>query len=65
MDNYVERAKNYKTKNKYRTDKLIDNTSSSSSKCKRTEYYEEYIPGNRLYPGYVRSYEKMLEIPCD
>ncbi len=65
MDNYVERAKNYKTKNKYRKDKLIYNTSSSSSKCKRTEYFEEYIPGNRLYPGYVRSYEKILEIPCD
>ena len=65
MDNYVERAKNYKTKNKYKKDKLIDKTSLSSSKCKRTEYYEEYIPGNRSNPGYVRSYEKMLEIPCD
>ena len=61
MDNYVERAKNYKTKNKYRKDKLIDKTSSSSSKCKRTEYYEEY----GLYPVWKTSYEKMLEILCD
>ena len=32
--------------------------------CTRTEYREEYIPGSKSNPGYVRSYEVDLEIPC-
>ena len=32
--------------------------------CTRTEYREEYISGTRLRPGYVRSYEVDVEIPC-
>ena len=33
--------------------------------CTRTEYREEYIPGTKSNPGYVRSYEIDVEIPCD
>ena len=32
--------------------------------CTRTEYREEYIPGNKTNPGYVRNYEVDIEIPC-
>ena len=32
--------------------------------CTRTEYREEYIPGTKSSPGYVRSYEVDVEIPC-
>ena len=33
--------------------------------CTRTEYREEYIPGTKSNPGYVRSYEVDVEIPCN
>ena len=29
-----------------------------------TEYREEYIPGTKSNPGYVKSYEIDVEIPC-
>ena len=32
--------------------------------CTRTEYREEFIPGTKLNPGYVRNYEVEVEIPC-
>ena len=32
--------------------------------CTRTEYREEYIPGTKSSPGYVRNYEVDVEIPC-
>ena len=32
--------------------------------CTRTEYREEYIPGTKSSPGYVRNYEIDVEIPC-
>lgn len=32
--------------------------------CTRTEYREEYIPGTKSNPGYVRSYEIDVEVPC-
>ena len=32
--------------------------------CTRTEYREEYIPGTKSSPGYVRNYEIDIEIPC-
>ena len=32
--------------------------------CTRTEYREEYIPGTKASPGYVKSYEIDVEIPC-
>ena len=32
--------------------------------CTGTEYREEYIPGTRSNPGYVRNYEVDVVIPC-
>ena len=32
--------------------------------CTRTEYREEYIPGTKSSPCYVRNYEIDVEIPC-
>ena len=32
--------------------------------CTRTEYREEYIPGTKSNPGYVRNYEVDVVIPC-
>ena len=39
-------------------------TAPKSVTCTRTEYREEYIPGTRSTPGYVKSYEVDVEIPC-
>ncbi len=33
--------------------------------CTRTEYREEYIPGTKSNPGYVKSFEVDIEIPCN
>ncbi len=33
--------------------------------CTRREYREEYIPGTKASPGYVRNYEIDVEIPCN
>ena len=45
---------------------LIEATASTpkSVTCTRTEYREEYIPGTKSSPGYVRNYEVDVEIPC-
>ena len=39
-------------------------TIPKSVTCTRTEYREEYIPGTKSNPGYVKSYEVDVEIPC-
>tara|TARA_B100000459_G_C8411656_1_gene129191 strand:- start:64 stop:417 length:354 start_codon:yes stop_codon:yes gene_type:complete len=39
-------------------------TTPKSVTCTRTEYREEYIPGTKSDPGFVRSYEVDVEIPC-
>ena len=33
-------------------------------KCFRYEYREDYIPGNSSSPGYVKSYQEKVAIPC-
>ena len=38
---------------------------SSSQKCYRSEYREEYIPGSEDNPGYVRAWKETIEYPCD
>ena len=38
---------------------------STSRKCTREEYREEYIPGTRDNPGTVRSWTERIEVPCD
>jgi len=35
------------------------------NKCFRYEYKEEYIPGNSMSPGYVKSYHEKVSIPCN
>ena len=35
------------------------------NKCFRYEYREKYIPGNSMYPGYVKSYREKVSIPCN
>ena len=42
---------------------LIASTPKSVT-CTRTEYREEYIPGSKSSPGFVRNYEVDVEIPC-
>jgi len=34
------------------------------NKCFRYEYREQYIPGNSISPGYVKSYKEKVSIPC-
>ncbi len=37
---------------------------SSSRTCFKTEYREEYVPGTADDPGYVKSWNETLEVPC-
>jgi|TARA_B100001029_G_scaffold81095_1_gene66587 hypothetical protein len=37
---------------------------STSRNCFKTEYREEYIPGNADNPGYVQSFHETIEVPC-
>ena len=34
------------------------------NKCFRYEYREQYFPGNSMSPGYVKSYQEKVSIPC-
>ena len=45
---------------------LLDLKASTpkSVTCTRTEYREEYIPGTKSSPGYVRNFEVDVEVPC-
>jgi len=38
---------------------------SSSRTCLKTEYREEYVPGTRENPGYIKTYNETVEVPCD
>ncbi len=42
----------------------VNATIPKSVTCTRTEYREEYIPGTKSNPGFVKSYEVDVEIPC-
>ena len=37
---------------------------SASRNCFKTEYREDYIPGNADNPGYVQSFHETVEVPC-
>tara|TARA_B100000700_G_scaffold138972_1_gene155056 strand:- start:866 stop:1246 length:381 start_codon:yes stop_codon:yes gene_type:complete len=37
---------------------------SSTRTCTRNEYREEYVPGTRSDPGYVKKWEETVEVPC-
>ena len=38
---------------------------ANENKCFRYEYREQYIPGNSMSPGYVKSYKEKVSIPCE
>ena len=38
--------------------------STSKRRCLREEYREEYVPGTKNRPGYVRNWIEQVEIPC-
>ena len=38
---------------------------SSSRTCLKTEYREEYVPGTRQNPGYIKTYNETYEVPCN
>ena len=37
---------------------------TTSKTCYRETYREEYIPGTKEDPGYVRTFSELLEVPC-
>ena len=37
---------------------------SSSRDCYKTVYREEYIPGTKANPGYIKTYNETVAIPC-
>ena len=42
----------------------VSATTPKSVTCTRTEYREEYIPVTKTNPGYVKSYEVDVIVPC-
>ena len=38
---------------------------SASRECYKTVYREEYIPGTRNNPGYIKTYNETVAIPCN
>ena len=38
---------------------------SASRSCFKTEYREEYVPGNEDSPGYVKSWKDTVEVTCE
>ena len=47
----------------FQTQQILADTATTVT-CTRTEYREEYIAGTRSNPGYVRTYEVDVEVPC-
>ena len=37
---------------------------TTSKTCYRETYREEYVPGTRKNPGYVRTFNELIEVPC-
>ena len=37
---------------------------SASRECYKTVYKEEYIPGTRNNPGYIKTYNETVAVPC-
>ena len=38
---------------------------SKTSQCFRDEYREEYVPGTKDSPGYVKKWSEKVEITCE
>ena len=37
---------------------------SASRTCYKSEYREEYVPGTADSPGYIKSWNETIEVPC-
>ncbi len=37
---------------------------STSVMCSTSEYREEYVPGNKNSPGYVKTWNEAVQVPC-
>ncbi len=37
---------------------------SEDRTCYKTEYREEYVPGTLENPGYIKTYNETVEVPC-
>ena len=37
---------------------------TTSKTCYRETYREEYIPGTREDPGFIKTYNELIEVPC-
>ena len=37
---------------------------TTSKTCYRETYREEYTPGTREDPGFIRTYNELIEVPC-
>ena len=40
------------------------NDYASSGMCSTSEYREEYVPGNKKSPGYVKIWNEAVQVPC-
>ena len=38
---------------------------SASRTCYKSEYREEYVPGTVDNPGYIKSWNETIEVPCN
>ena len=59
--NAYENIGNHSNKEAYESQKGY----AYENKCFRYEYREQYIPGNLMSPGYVKSYSEKVSIPCN
>jgi len=37
---------------------------SASRTCYKSEYREQYVPGTADNPGYIKSWNETVEVPC-
>ena len=59
--NAYESIRDYSTRGVFESQKGY----AYENNCFRYEYREEYIPGNSISPGYVKSYNEKVSIPCN
>ena len=57
----------YETTDVFRNHELYQSRKGYAfeKKCFRLEYREYYVPGNSISPGYVKSYNEKVSVPCN
>ena len=57
----------FETTNVFRNNELYQSRKGYAfeKKCFRLEYREYYVPGNSISPGYVKSYNEKVSVPCN